>query len=165
MKCHYCQQEIKEGEEYVSPYPFYHVSCPEGASAAKSAASGFGSSSGSASGASPKHGTQGDQPSSEAQPHKELKPGDGPLDLSRAVQLPVSGPERMPDETYERDVVKCPWCGHIHGDAWEFDNEGETECYKCEKPFEWTRHMTVSYTARPIKSDGDTPQRVSSGGS
>ena len=64
---------------------------------------------------------------------------------------PVTG--SAPVETHEHDVIKCPWCGHIDRDAWERDDEGQDECGKCGKAFEWTRHATVTYTARPVISE------------
>lgn len=59
---------------------------------------------------------------------------------------------------------RCPWCGTVQGDAWEWggDEDGEKACGTCEKPFTYIRHITVEWTtkkkeAQPLAPPGDTP--------
>lgn len=56
----------------------------------------------------------------------------------------------MLNETNEKDVIKCPWCGFIDGDAWERQDEGKDICGQCGKAFRWSRHTAITYTATPI---------------
>lgn len=43
----------------------------------------------------------------------------------------------------------CPWCGHRHQDAWEWDADSEdTECDSCEREFHYERVVTVKYTTK-----------------
>ena len=58
-----------------------------------------------------------------------------------------------PEETFDRDGVVCPYCGHKYRDSWELGDGGEgcgeTECGSCDREFIWVRHISVSYTGRP----------------
>jgi hypothetical protein len=49
------------------------------------------------------------------------------------------------DHEYTNEVV-CPYCGYVENDSWECDDDGEMECGSCEKPFDMTRHKSVSYS-------------------
>lgn len=58
------------------------------------------------------------------------------------------------DETYNSEVLECPYCNFIHKDAWELSGEdGEIYCEKCDKTFLWARHINISYTGKKIKND------------
>jgi len=53
----------------------------------------------------------------------------------------------------------CPHCGHIEKDAWEIDfgsaSDGDTyhTCNSCGRDYLLSRHVSVSYSARPIIDD------------
>jgi uncharacterized Zn-finger protein len=49
------------------------------------------------------------------------------------------------NHTYTVEIT-CPWCGEVHRDSWERDDEGEDDCQECGKTFEWTRNITVEYS-------------------
>lgn len=53
------------------------------------------------------------------------------------------------------DEAVCPYCGHQHEDSHEFfpRNQEDTTafCYKCEKEFSLTRHISVHYSSEPKK--------------
>lgn len=62
--------------------------------------------------------------------------------------------EELPEDTYNRNDLVCPWCGYVDRDSWELDHEkedGETQCAACDKPILWSRHTSISYTGRAIK--------------
>lgn len=49
------------------------------------------------------------------------------------------------------DELICPYCGEEQGDSWELQGEdGEMACGSCCRSFGWSRHVSVSYTSRPI---------------
>lgn len=51
-------------------------------------------------------------------------------------------PRRRADNEY----VICPWCGHGHGDAWEWAKERtETRCDACEKSFTVEPDYAITY--------------------
>lgn len=56
---------------------------------------------------------------------------------------------------YEFDYNKhpvCPHCRHVEQDAWEWGDKetGETDCGSCGKPFEWTQHVSVTWSTSKI---------------
>ncbi len=58
-----------------------------------------------------------------------------------------------PIDTLGTDHPICPWCGHLHRDAFEWrmrdgDEEDTGECDSCGKPFVTTRNVTVTYDTR-----------------
>ena len=59
------------------------------------------------------------------------------------------------EDTYNRHDLECPYCHHMHKDAWEMspnDEDGETECEACGKEFIWSRYTSTSYTGKAKKS-------------
>lgn len=45
------------------------------------------------------------------------------------------------------DNIVCPYCGEEIEDSWEFEGEcGQCKCYECDKTFNWTRYVSVSYS-------------------
>lgn len=52
------------------------------------------------------------------------------------------------DTTFESEVV-CPWCGHRHSDSWEY-SEGQQECSNCERKFEMSRTVEVTYSTKKL---------------
>lgn len=45
------------------------------------------------------------------------------------------------------DEIVCPWCGYEHYDSWEHVNpEGKIECDDCEKIFEYSRAIDITYS-------------------
>jgi len=60
----------------------------------------------------------------------------------------------MIDETWNNDVLECPYCHHKCRDAYELGDGGEgcgeTECGSCEREFRWSRSITVHYRGIPV---------------
>lgn len=56
-----------------------------------------------------------------------------------------------PEETYESDGFKCPYCGHSHYDEGGLDEgvEFDYECESCGKTFTAQFDISYSYTATP----------------
>lgn len=54
-------------------------------------------------------------------------------------------------DTEHTDEMVCPWCGHEQRDSWESpDDDGRTACNRCGEDFDYTRHVTVTYsTSKP----------------
>jgi DNA-directed RNA polymerase subunit RPC12/RpoP len=46
-------------------------------------------------------------------------------------------------------IYRCPWCDHLHIDAWDLDIEDgesrEIECEECDRPIRVTLHVTYDY--------------------
>ena len=58
------------------------------------------------------------------------------------------------DETFNEDVLECPYCGYLHNDMWEIaghDEDGEIDCHNCDKEIMWLKYVSVSYTGRKKK--------------
>lgn len=59
----------------------------------------------------------------------------------------------IPEELIDT-LPRCPYCGHGHGDAWEWgpkgedEENGERQCEECEHTFYWRRSVSVSYITR-----------------
>jgi hypothetical protein len=55
-------------------------------------------------------------------------------------------------ESYGEEQIVCPWCGHVDRDSSEWGNggegDGESECGECQRLFEVSRHISVSYSTR-----------------
>ena len=51
---------------------------------------------------------------------------------------------------------RCPYCGHVERDAWEIDFgpglDGDKlhTCNACDRNYFLSRHVTVSYSSRPL---------------
>ena len=45
------------------------------------------------------------------------------------------------------DEIVCPWCGYEYGDSWEWDNDDSLDCWECDKPFKYERHVEVTYVS------------------
>lgn len=61
-------------------------------------------------------------------------------------------------DCWHTDELVCPYCGDEQSDSWEHTREdGETDCGSCSRPFRYSRHVSVSYTTRPIMG----PHRLS----
>ncbi|MEK4196166.1 MULTISPECIES: hypothetical protein [unclassified Paenibacillus] len=59
--------------------------------------------------------------------------------------------DHEPDEEYG-DELKCPYCGHEYGDAWEMKEDSDTiDCSTCGSQIEYEREYSVSYTVKPVK--------------
>jgi transcription elongation factor Elf1 len=52
------------------------------------------------------------------------------------------------------DDPKCPYCGHVHRDSWEWGdafNGGSTaECDECGREFRAVRNVSVSWRTLPM---------------
>lgn len=54
------------------------------------------------------------------------------------------------EHTYENQI-KCPYCDWEDRDSWEFtEDEGEQTCGKCEKEFNVTRNVDITYSTSRI---------------
>jgi len=65
----------------------------------------------------------------------------------------------MASETYETTGIRCPHCGRLDTDAWEWnidesDTKDDWEC-ACGKTSTVTRHTTVSYMAEAKGEDNE----------
>jgi hypothetical protein len=63
-----------------------------------------------------------------------------------------------PEETHDHEGVICPYCGYKDRDSWELGDDGgegsgETDCGSCERTFIWSRHISISYTGKPMKEE------------
>lgn len=58
-------------------------------------------------------------------------------------------------DTSRTDDIVCPYCGHEHGDSWEFDLSGSgiVECNKCEREFKAAREIEVYYWSEEIEGN------------
>lgn len=58
-------------------------------------------------------------------------------------------------ENINADQITCPYCGWVDNDSWEFvsDEEETMECPDCEKTFNVSRQLEVSYITSKIKCD------------
>lgn len=56
-----------------------------------------------------------------------------------------------PEETWSGAGLICPYCKHLHRDAYEYVTESghETECHSCSKPFLCRSNIRVTYYGRP----------------
>jgi hypothetical protein len=66
----------------------------------------------------------------------------------------------MAEETFEYHGARCPYCRHVHVDAWEWrlpnDKWEKVECENCNMEFEVEKSEMVSYSGRPLpKEDTD----------
>ena len=52
-------------------------------------------------------------------------------------------------DTWREDRIKCPYCGYIEGDSWEFGKDStEYECPSCEKKSDLEVEIEVLYTTK-----------------
>lgn len=61
------------------------------------------------------------------------------------------------DHEYTKHMI-CPYCGYKQRDVWEFignNEDGDTDCGGCDKPFRWSVHRTETYTTK--KQEPITP--------
>ena len=53
------------------------------------------------------------------------------------------------------DECVCPHCGYEETDSWEIgagrEEDGETECSSCGKPYAYSRHVRVTYSTEKLK--------------
>jgi hypothetical protein len=55
------------------------------------------------------------------------------------------------------DEAVCPHCDQAESDSWEIDlgfamdGEGVTSCNSCGKDYFLSRHVSISYSSRPLK--------------
>lgn len=62
----------------------------------------------------------------------------------------------MGEYTTSEEGVKCPWCGYVMGDAWEWvprTTEVETECDECGKSLVAHAEYEVTYHAKKVQKD------------
>lgn len=49
--------------------------------------------------------------------------------------------------------IVCPCCRYQFSDNYERDDDGVLECPNCDKPFRYTRDVTISYTMEALKRE------------
>jgi hypothetical protein len=54
------------------------------------------------------------------------------------------------DTEYTQYAV-CPHCGHKHVDCFEWEDEGENNCNRCDLPFSYSRIVTIEYKTEKMK--------------
>lgn len=54
---------------------------------------------------------------------------------------------------YKSNII-CPYCGWVDNDSWELDeDDGINECGSCEKEFNVSREIEISYSTSRIECD------------
>ena len=62
--------------------------------------------------------------------------------MANEIQTTTYDPKPRFSDTY----VVCPWCGHEHGDAWEWASKRtETRCDRCDNMFTVDPDYSVTY--------------------
>ncbi len=65
--------------------------------------------------------------------------------------------EHNPYVTQYTPEIICPYCGHEHGDSWEYGGGGEDTdtaiCDECDREFEWSRFIITEYSTKRIGGD------------
>ena len=59
------------------------------------------------------------------------------------------------DHDYTDEIV-CPYCGHEHGDSWEYGDSGRMTCGECNREFDMERNVSVSYVTSRIDRDAES---------
>lgn len=58
--------------------------------------------------------------------------------------------------THYDNFPRCPYCGHRYQDAWELfegdDDTNEIECGKCEKKYQSTSSVSITYISKPLEN-------------
>lgn len=71
----------------------------------------------------------------------------------------------MADEHRHTDNAVCPYCGTVERDSWEYnfgpglEGDGEVTCGSCGEKFFCSRHVSVTYSTKPIAGVGGTDGR------
>jgi|GEM_PF-4767736 len=52
-------------------------------------------------------------------------------------------------EEHSGDAIKCPYCGHVNTDSWEWDEECTYECERCLMSSDLRVETFVTYTTTP----------------
>lgn len=55
-----------------------------------------------------------------------------------------------PIRTDWTDHPTCPFCGYVERDwfEWGSDEDGENSCGRCDKPYLWSRHVSVNFSTK-----------------
>ena len=59
------------------------------------------------------------------------------------------------DLALHEDEIRCPYCGYIHNNSYEREDNSEMDCKNCEKEFEYERIVTVQYSSYRKESKDD----------
>lgn len=51
---------------------------------------------------------------------------------------------------FETSLIVCPWCGHLHGNAFDFHNGKEYICAHCGKRFSVKEDFKLIYTTEKV---------------
>ena len=53
----------------------------------------------------------------------------------------------------EHEMI-CPYCGYEQRDSWEIPgDDGTVECGRCEKEFDFTRNVEVTFSTTPLAKE------------
>ena len=55
------------------------------------------------------------------------------------------------EEILDSEEFKCPYCGSVNDDAWEFSEEGEAECHSCQSYLKFEKNVIIEYNITPLK--------------
>lgn len=56
------------------------------------------------------------------------------------------------ETSYTNEMI-CPYCGYENRDSFEYDDEeGDRECERCEREFEYSRAIEITYSTG-LKAD------------
>lgn len=57
-----------------------------------------------------------------------------------------------PEDEEEDEDLRCPYCGSVESDAWEYKEDSDTiHCNSCNSKIEYERNYEVSYKVMPVK--------------
>ena len=80
----------------------------------------------------------------------------GPIKIRHEMSLELAGLDAAEIDCEGTSEIVCPWCGVEYMDSFEMggyhNNDGEDKCESCEKPFRWSRNITVDYSTERIES-------------
>jgi len=58
------------------------------------------------------------------------------------------------DKTSVEEEMICPYCGYEQMNSWEIPgDDGTVECGRCEKEFDFTRNVEVTFSTTPIAKE------------
>jgi len=62
------------------------------------------------------------------------------------------------DHEFTKEIV-CPYCGYVHSESYDFggggEEDSEAECGRCDRKFNWSRMISVSYSTSKIDGEED----------
>ncbi len=66
-------------------------------------------------------------------------------------KLNVLALNEEPEDLFNQNEIKCPYCESEMSDSWEMpDEDGDYECPFCHSHFSYVREVSATYTSCPI---------------